>query len=89
MEIITCEMCGAHEFTENEGYLICDYCGTRYTSFKKQNDKTYDEAPTYYNDYEEISFDGIPSSLWETFGLTLAGKGMQKKIKKWGWKYEI
>ena len=30
MKRITCEACGANDFTEENGYRICSFCGTRY-----------------------------------------------------------
>jgi len=80
MKMIICEMCGSHEFTEIYGKMECQYCGTTY--YKEQTQKVYNDEPIYYNDYEEIYFDGIPSSLWETFGITLEGGGMKKSLKR-------
>ena len=30
MKKIICENCGGNKFTEDKGYLVCSYCGTKY-----------------------------------------------------------
>ncbi|MBQ3501749.1 MAG: TFIIB-type zinc finger domain-containing protein, partial [Oscillospiraceae bacterium] len=31
MKSMTCEMCGNNDLVKQDGYFVCQYCGTKYT----------------------------------------------------------
>ena len=49
MERVVCESCNASSFSQDGEYLVCDYCGARYTRENVGDTSTCDDAPMVQN----------------------------------------
>ena len=55
MQAIICEMCGSHLLTKRNGVLICQNCGTRYTSEDPGKNRIIEKFEEEYSSTRALS----------------------------------
>lgn len=64
MQKIKCENCGSRDFTQVDGYYVCDYCGTKYKDDEEKDTTTEqnETAKKVENFFEQLSSEANKAS---------------------------